>query len=483
MTEQQNTSAERRPLLEIAAEIGQEFGISPELAVTGGIWGRRWLQELEDVGYLNTSDTVALTTARDIALEQTPEIIRDENGKPSYRSEYAALQTLYALSGERAEQYRSALEGDRLRVIPHFDRLDEVAGTLLHARDNLIYPFNTDLTELPQDEPNLPKNLERGGVDEAMFWFISCYFMRGQIESIAAVRGLSKLYDAHPEIFDPFVAQHQTPEYIEGLLREYGLGSGSIGNSKGWVKNAPRLIKQCDGDPRKLFEGTTDYQELKKRIMNQGKGKGFIGFQEKMTSMLTYWFMSSELIPYHHHPLPVDLHVVRISSSTEIVTYENIPDGNNILSNQTLEILRTMFEDYSHTYNVSQLALCDVIWAHGKALCGDAVGNRTYEPNRLNGRDGRKTLLVREPITFDAVQMKRHERTCAACPLNESCSHSLPSKPYYLHGELVIHPRPEPPQDAIFSARETHAANPMRLPSRLSTAQPDITTPNLEGLF
>ncbi len=431
---------------EVASRLGAEFGVNPQYFDHAAHWAHVWLQILRDSGELSRASEKGLLLTKRAALETNPEVALDENGKPSYQTEYLAQRTLYELAGRNGAKVRSALEGDGLRVIPHFDRRDEVIDTLMNAMEQRTYPFNSSRTELPQVDGNMPETLERGGVDEALYWFISCYFMRGQIGSVTAIRGLSKLYDKHPDMFNPHLSRMLSETEIEKRLRDHGLGSGSKVNAMIWQKNSQRLIDYCDADPRNLFEGTTDYEVLKQRIMRRGS-KGFLGFQEKMTSMLTYWLMSAGLVEYHHHPLPVDLHVTRVSASNGVVTFENLPPNGNIVSQQTFDTLRKMYEDYSHSHGVSQLALCDALWAFGTAMCGDAVGNHMNEPNGRDNRDGRRTLLVQEAITFDRTQTARWIRSCGSCVLRNTCTTLYPAKHWYLHGKLLPYERLSPPKE------------------------------------
>lgn len=345
--------------------------------------------------------------------------------------------------------------GSELVVNPHIDKLEAVLETLLDAWDKKAFPYNLEAANLPQHESNMPPELPRGGVEHANFLFSSCYYMRGGIKSTRAFKSLSNLYEADPVLFNPEQAARSTPEYIAEELQKVGLGFSKDIISRQWIKNSQRLVDRYDGDPRKIFDGATDYEELLLRIRNDGRGSGFAGFQEKMTSMLAYYLMEADLVPYFDFPLPVDLHVMRVSAATEIITFENLPDDGNIYHKNTLATLRKLYQDYSIKHGVSQLEVCNAVWALSSAICGTQPGNIMQEPNRRKGREGRNTELI--PLKIDVndfAQAALYERSCARCPIDDDCKYNFPAKNYYVKGKLVGSERVKFPQQGLFDIKE-----------------------------
>lgn len=424
-------------------DVCETFGLSEEVAANSNDWAKRWREILIENGAENTDDPATLMFARDLALGDCPDILRDNNGDPHFRSLYASQQLLYRLMPGQAAAYRVALEGEGIRIIPHFDRLDETVETLLEARERNEFPYRLDSAMLPQDERNMPPELPRGGREHANFLWATCYYMRGGIKSTTAFKSLSKVYAEDPDLFDPFSAQHDEPERIVKLLQDHGLSfSAEKFIGRAWVENARRMAEHFDGDPRKLFEGTTRYDEILARIKNNHKGKGFLGFKEKMTSMIAYYLMEAEIIPYFDFPLPVDLHVLRVSASNEIITFENLPDNGNILSDQTLAMLRNMYHDFSVTHGIKQLDVCNAVWSLSSAICSVQPGNIMLEPDRKEGRQGRNTHIVSNAIDEKNMkQIKQYKRSCALCPIERTCEHNMPSKNYYVKGQAFLSPR------------------------------------------
>lgn len=439
MSERPEMNESMRPYVH---EVSEAFGLSLDLTWKSARWAKKWQNKLVEFELEEVDEPGLLRTSRDVALQYCPTVPRDDNRRATFRAEFAAQEMLYRLMPDYANTYRSALEGEGLRVIPHFDRLDATIETLLEARINNEFPYGLDSANLPQDERNMPPELPRGGREHANFLWATCYYMRGGIKSTAAFAALSKIYREDPGLFDPIIAEREDPARISWLLNENGLAFNAMEIGEAWVENAHRMAELYDGDPRNLFQYAKRYEDVLFKVKNRGKGRGFIGFQEKMVSMITYYLMDAELIPYFDFPLPVDFHVLRVSAANEIITFENVPEDGDIYSDQTLSTLRAMYHDYSVTHGVSQLDVCNAVWSLSAAVCGSQPGNIMLEPGDRNNRDGRKTHIVPLPINVsDPTQLRMYERSCGLCPLEQTCAHNMPSKEYYVRGRAILSPR------------------------------------------
>lgn len=218
-----------------------------------------------------------------------------------------------------------------LPIVVNHEQVEAVLGTLMSRYREGGYPYNLDTVRTPQDPRHMPETLPLGGAEHAMFLWTSCYYMRGGIKSVEAFKRLSSMYREAPELFDPhFVVDNQIPaERIAELLGRNGLGfQGAV--SSAWKTNASRLVDMYDGDPRKIFDGVTNFEEAFKRIGNDGKGGGFIGFQEKMTSMIIYYLRDQELIEPFNFPIPVDIHVMRVSIANELISFPGVSYGTDL---------------------------------------------------------------------------------------------------------------------------------------------------------
>ena len=328
--------------------------------------------------------------------------------------------------------------GEPLRIEVHKERAEEILGTLLAAYEANLPPYNQDRVRLPQDPRHMPETLPRGGIEHAMFFFNVCYYMRGGIKSNEAVIRMSRVYDAHPEMFDADYASEADQSEIEGILRQNGLGFQATVAGQ-WIENSKRLTERYGGDPRTIFEEVTDYDQALARIKNDGKGNGFVGFQEKMTSMIIYYLMDEGLIDQFKFPIPVDLHVLRVSIANELITFPNAPHGTNLFTKDTLAALRALYFNYAEEHGVNPLRLCDAVWMLSESSCGRHPGNSTIEPLGRDRRNGRSTILLPVKVdTHDPAQQRAYDSSCAICPLEETCQFNIPGTPYYVGGNIII---------------------------------------------
>jgi hypothetical protein len=114
-----------------------------------------------------------------------------------------------------------------------------ILDNLMEAYTSNASPYNLDRVRVPQDPRHMPKTLERGSVDHAMFLFNVCYYMRGGIKSNDAVKRMSAIYDAHPELFNADFARTFDSNELQAILKENGLGfQATVANQ--WIENSRR---------------------------------------------------------------------------------------------------------------------------------------------------------------------------------------------------------------------------------------------------
>ncbi len=328
--------------------------------------------------------------------------------------------------------------GKKLEVSVNKTHAHQVLDTLMTAYESSAPPYDQDRVRLPHDPRHMPETLERGSVDHAMFLFNICYYMRGGIKSNDAVKRMSTIYDAHPQLFNCEQVLAYKPAEIAEVLTHHGLGFQET-VSQQWLENSQRMLTRYDGDPRKIFDTVTTYEQSQALIQNDGKGKGFMGFQEKMTSMIIYYLADEGLIDHFNFPIPVDLHVMRVSTANEMITFGDAPHGTNLYQPETTAALRELYENYADEKQVDARRLCNATWMLSESLCGMNPGNGTKEPHGRAARDGRSTYLVPNKVDVnDPAQQNAYEKSCRICPLQRTCKFNIPGTPYYVAGSLII---------------------------------------------
>ena len=332
-------------------------------------------------------------------------------------------------------------------VVVHQDRVDETLDPMMEAYYARSFPYDLPAARVPHETSNMPVELPLGGVEHAMFHFVGCYYMRGGIDSYNAYTRLGKIYSKRPELWNcDYVvsrsldddSREQLEAEIAQTLKYAGLGFQAT-IARGWVENAHRLIQGYEGDPRKIFEGTSDYAEIVGRVKRKGKN-GFFGFREKMTSMLAYFLADDKLIPGFTYPIPIDFHVSRISVASGMVTFPDLdhePDLD-VWSDQLQAALRDIYTDYAVRKNHTPEDLCNAVWLLSGVLCSEAPGNAVTQVSPKDERWGRSTLLA--PIKVNPGSNRDREKyakTCAKCPASLHCKWNIPAGRYYIHGALI----------------------------------------------
>jgi endonuclease III len=336
-----------------------------------------------------------------------------------------------------------------------------VFGKIWARYESGEYPYNSEriIPLLPQT--HLPPSLPLGGKEEAYYWLIICQWMRITNTEVAS-KQVAKLYEylakrrcLNP--FDPFDAVRLKPQRITNLLKEVGLGLDESA-PLGWIENARRIVEQWDGDVLKIFDGVSHYDQVWPRLINDpAKGTGFAGFQHKMASMILYFLSERSLIKPFPFPPPVDFHLLRVAVETGIVRRQD--ENPRIAYSQKEyesigEVLRKVYFDYSERHGLAGNRFNDAVWLLSKRLCSRNPGNRSSvakkDPNGGTGRGRKITPYI--PDWSDPKLLKRYERSCGSCPIDNECKYNVPSANRYVGGGLTIRSlRERPPHDALFS--------------------------------
>lgn len=335
-----------------------------------------------------------------------------------------------------------------MQVLVDKTKADAVLGKLLGAYLEKDYPFNQPGAIPPQIKENLPRSLPWGGREHSLFLFALCYWMRGGIKSHTATRSLGRLYRAEPEIFLPETVDSISADHLANHFSRVGLGFNAEETGRGWKTNLERIRDQWAGDPRTLFHEVSTYEDACDRIQNR-RTTGFYGFQHKMVSMLTYFYMHADIIDQWKFPIPVDFHVLRTVFSHGIIrVVEGNGGSNGLYTKPVLAATRQVFMDYAVEHNVSPVHLCEAVWIFSGIMCNLHPGNRS-EGGSSKVRYGRKTKVV--PVArWTPSQQKAYDRTCAVCVVSRTCDWSIAAADYYIGGKIVLRePRESAPQRAF----------------------------------
>lgn len=327
------------------------------------------------------------------------------------------------------------------------------------------------------------------------FLFYSCYYMRGPIRSdhvfVALARAQATIPQI-PDIFDPSIAKNMSQLELAGVL------SGIIGFAAWeiagyWIDGSRILDERYGGDPRNIFRNIHDQESLKAAIVNKSRTKrnlaeepkavslqhsldldepGFLGFQEKMASMLFYFLRDAGLIRADLHALPpVDFHLLRIMLSTDIIIL--IGGNMEIYDNLVGYGFKVVRQYLAMRKDVLPTELGDALWLGSRDLCSQQPGNSSSEhvhfekldislltpEERLDFQAKAKDMLVRSsrrpPAKVDwsvGDTREAYARSCEICAAQKFCTKSVPQGYYYSKADfrgLVVHEKQVPPQGGL----------------------------------
>ncbi len=339
---------------------------------------------------------------------------------------------------------------------------------LVELQQKKAYPFNRPDAIIPQKI--IPAELRADKYKLACFYFYVCIYMRGGIESLQAFNALIKMWRAHPELFEPYLAQFAPQQNVQAVLKKF-IGWDAKNASINWIENSKRLVRNWKGNPLNLLKGLRTWELAVKRIRNKTtkkdqrkageRNEGFRGFQYKMVSMLLYFYDWEKWFEVRFlYPSPADFHNFRLALANGALVV-TIPKDRIVRTSEKLsKPWRDMVMAYLRERNADPVVVADALWLFSLVLCGNSPFTVTRElkprTTSVKNKEGRVTHKVpyiglfehsRVEEEWTSVQLgarktKQLKQTCVVCPLAATCSFAIPSKPYYRKGRLILHARP-----------------------------------------
>ncbi len=338
-----------------------------------------------------------------------------------------------------------------------------VFPSILDAVRRKVKPYDKPLVQDPQ---NLPQGLIWGSREHALFlWFIELY-MKGGINSQFAIASMGQLYTDYPEVFFPenFVDLEQYEielviNWLEKVLREYGLGANVNEVKRHWVWNAIKLGRFWESDPRKLFVDADKNAELSWESYASAKSNydalcdiiirnkklshdelmatpyGFYGFMHKMVSMISYFMIHAGMVKPFAYPVPVDFHILRVLVSTGILFMKNMKRRPRQSREKFLPLAREVTLRYVVEMKEDPQLLADGLWLLSRTYCRHHPGNKC-SIDKI--RKARSRHITEIPVVWNKQAEERYDRTCAQCPVERSCKYNVPSAYYYVKGIVLV---------------------------------------------
>lgn len=324
------------------------------------------------------------------------------------------------------------------------DRALEAFEPMYDLYERGQYPYDRLEVDLPQNI--VPKPIASKPLLFARFLFYACLYMRGTVISSDAFKQLIRLWKNEPWLFDPEQVIKSNPWEIAIVLYGYiPWRFDQIGDF--WYQNSLVLLEDWDGDPRNIFAGTVDEQELYNRIIGLNGYRGFWGFKWKMSSMLSYFLSAVELIPFNELSAPVDFHHLRVYLSTMmLVIFGTLKIRFEAVEKLGIELAKWLQAEYG----LNAVQYGDVIWLWSLKLCRKAPYTKcrvTYMDVERNGKIvPNKKVRVPHEVDWDNPAYHRlQERSCGGCAIAKWCKYGIPAGTYYDIGQFWLRERDEPP--------------------------------------
>jgi hypothetical protein len=349
-----------------------------------------------------------------------------------------------------------------MEILVDYERAKQVFGTLLDAEERKLPPYDKIAV---QSASNLPKDLEWGGSEHALLIWQFCAYMRGKINSATAIQSMSRLWEKDRSIFNPDrfgSAKDEKAEalYVQGLLESTKLRFNAEEISRHWVFNSRKLHKYWKGTPTSFYEEAKTYDELcviliGKKKNDSGSPNGFLGFQHKMASMLTYFLVHAEIVPPFSHPVPVDFHILRVLVEHEILSVRDQTAGTALSVLKLSTAARALTLRYLEETGADPLKLADALWYLSRSFCRSNPGNAS----RVGRYKARSTPIESKKVQWTNGAGTVFKRTCGQCPVQGTCKWNIPSSSYYIQGKLLV-------RGARTSPLDLFAQSGIRIPHR-----------------
>ncbi len=352
-------------------------------------------------------------------------------------------------------------------------RAFKIFDILIDLYRNKLSPF--DIATRPQDPQFLPESLPLKSLDHALYLFYVCLYMRGRIKSHQAFNQFKVLYTDFPDFFNPILIQSDPEYYYNELctqLKKGYLAFSVTDNARFWIENSCELYQYWKGDPRNLFNCLTYKNRetakgydlickniIRKRIKKNLKTpqlhdhlyenyqiRGFYGFQEKMVSMLSYFYVDAGIISSYLFPSPIDFHVSRILIMQDIINVQGIKNGIN--SPTVLSAGRKITSEYCSKTNVGAVELADVLWLYSQLMCSNSPDRTRFNKGESKGRS--TEITISSTIRWTKSNLDNYFDTCHVCKLKTTCKGYISEMPYYIKGQFKLIDAQIPIQQPLF---------------------------------
>lgn len=256
-------------------------------------------------------------------------------------------------------------------------RAKEVIFELLNACQKNW--FKLDI--LPQHK-YFPNKLVKGSNGHALWlWFVAL-LMRGKLNSDTIFSRVHDNFDINfftPQDI-PDIADQTLLYFLQKIIQKYHL----IEFVKAWQKNAEQL-EYFGWSPIELFANVKTFDDALNILLNNG----FVGWREKIISLLCLWYEEAKIIQPIYGPPPVDFHALRIFAATGVLI---IPAGS-VGYKKGVDAVYEFLKKFCPKEKILAQDISAMLWLLSRKCC--------------------------------------KKQTCHLCPVEKFCAYFIPSSAYY----------------------------------------------------
>ena len=227
--------------------------------------------------------------------------------------------------------------------------------------------------------------------------------------------------------------------------------------ARSWEKNSKALAECWGGDPRFVFNGCRDFNDVFQRIdIEKNPHRGFMGMRRKIFSLLTIWLQEKGLVPIIPTPIPFDFHAQRLLLVTKVLILDDVakpfhpdpskPNHPKELRGQMMfraeekwimDPLSMWSQDFIRRNKLNHMIINPALWILSREFCSEQYQNGT----RKKGME----FFLPEKMKDSSAWPRWYKDPCGHCPVEHLCSLVSPASVYYTLGRLVYFERVQYP--------------------------------------
>lgn len=246
-------------------------------------------------------------------------------------------------------------------IILDVKRAENIGIVLFHDFQNKTGYF----TGYVMPEYSYPKNIKEGSLEQALY-FTYVISVDKQTNAVKLWRNAGRVFEKHPEYFDPKFIVNAESSFLYSLLKSLGARYANKG-AQTWKTVSEILLKFYNGDPRNITPKPMTVKEAKSLIQTFPELKG------KKLSNLYLRVMGEnglfKLSNLKELDIPVDIQVARFTVFTGCL---NLKSG--ILSGSVNEppiqtSIEQVWREAAKAIDIAPWQIDEPMWTIGSNLC------------------------------------------------------------------------------------------------------------------